>query len=87
MSPQKGCRKWVEVVGDTGVMVVENRVEVFRKGRFMIAIMGLRDGTGCSEDRLYGLEMAKGMPGYSGAQAGAFDSYCSASNELDRTWY
>jgi predicted MPP superfamily phosphohydrolase len=80
---RRDAEKWVEVVGDTGVMVVENRVEVFRKGRFMIAIMGLGDGTGYSEDRLYGLEMAKGMPRILLAhRPELFDSYCSASNEV-----
>lgn len=80
---RRDAGKWMEAVEETGVLVVENRVETFRKGSSMIAFMGLRDGSSYSEERFHGLEMAKDIPRILLAhRPELFSSYCSDSNEI-----
>ena len=80
---RKDAEKWVKALKETGVLVVENRVEIFKKGSSMIAFMGFRDGSGYSEEHFHGLEMAKSIPRILLAhRPELFGSYCSERNEI-----
>ncbi|HZX45840.1 MAG TPA: metallophosphoesterase [Clostridia bacterium] len=80
---RRDAEKWAKAIGETDVLVVENRVEIFKKGSSMIAFMGLRDGSSYSVERFRGLEMAKDIPRILLAhRPELFDSYCSDSNEV-----
>ncbi len=80
---RRDAEKWAKAVGETGVLVVENRIEMFKRGGSMIAVMGLRDGDGYSAERFHGLEAAEDIPRILLAhRPELFDSYCSVSNEI-----
>jgi predicted MPP superfamily phosphohydrolase len=80
---RRDAEKWAKAVGETGVLMVENRVEIFKKGSSRIAFMGLKDGSSYSEEHFGDLEMAKDIPRILLAhRPERFDSYCSDSNEI-----
>jgi len=80
---RRDAGKWEEAIGETGVLMVENRVEIFKKGSSMIAFMGLGDGSSYSVEHFYGLEMAKDIPRILLAhRPELFYSYCSDLNKI-----
>ncbi|MFA6670955.1 MAG: metallophosphoesterase [Bacillota bacterium] len=75
--------EWERVLRRCGVIPMENRIEIFKKGSSGLALMGLEDGIGFLSLYFDGIEGAKDIPRVLLAHRPEFFySYCSDSNEI-----
>ena len=82
-APKNRLGEWERVLRRCGVIPMENRIEIFKKGSSGLALMGLEDGIGFLSLYFDGIEGAKDIPRVLLAHRPEFFySYCSDSNEI-----
>jgi hypothetical protein len=75
--------KWAEALDRYNVKVVENRIEIYRKGNSMVAVMGLKDNCGYSPEYFENIETVKDTPKILLAhRPELFDTYYSDSHDI-----
>ncbi len=75
--------EWAEALDKNSVKVVENKIEIYRKGNSKLAIMGLKDNCGYSYQYFDNIETVKAIPRILLAhRPELFHTYCSGSNKI-----